>query len=1173
VQYTDYTVWQHTLLGDGADPDSLLSTQVDYWIARLADLPDELLLPTDRPRPAMASHAGDEIRFDLGPGLHRGIVELARESGATVFMVLQAAVAALLGKLGAGTDIPLGSPIAGRTDDALEDLVGFFTNTLVLRTDISGDPTFAQLLDRVRETDLAAYARQDVPFEYLVEVLNPARSMARHPLFQVMVVLQNTDDEPVPLPGLATRIEPISSTASQVDLTFQFVERFDGSTPAGVIGLLEFSTDLFDRSTVDAVAARLTRLLEAVTADPAARLATVDVLEPAERAALLRLSRGPDRPVGDGVMERIRAAGARTPNAIAVSDWVGSLDYATMLGRASALARRMDGGLVAVLASPGTGFLTAVLAALSCGGAYMPMDVLAPVGRLAESLVDSRAVAVVVDEEHREQARQVLAAAGSTASVLLLDEATDPMDALVALSGADDDLAYVIYTSGSTGRPKGAMVERAGMANHIWGKVDDTRLSGADTVVHNGPVTFDVSVWQMLGALQFGGRVVMVERATASDPVALFDVVVRERVTVLEVVPSMLRAALDAWDLAGGPVELPTLRYLVPTGDVLAPDLCARWFARFPDIPLVNTYGLTECSDDVAHAVITADGWAEGTRVPIGTPIRNTALYVLGEDLRPAPVGVPGELYVGGVAVGRGYLARPGLTATRFVADPFGPPGARLYRSGDSVVLRADGKLEFLQRRDNQIKIRGYRIEPGEIETALRSLPSVGDAAVQVGVDSGGHKRLIGYLVPALGRSSLDTGVVRRELGEVLPDYMMPALFSVLPELPLTAHGKLDRRALPTPDFDQLGQGRQPRTPAEQALCAVFTRVLGLRQVGADDDFFELGGHSLLAVRVVDRARKAGVSISIADVFTHRTPEALARAASLADTAVTRVFDEVRERAAGDTEFDPFAIVLAIRPSGGRPPLFCIHSGLGFSLPYLGLARHIDPTYPVYGIQSPSITTLAPSASTLTELAKSYVQHIRSVTPNGPYHLVGWSFGGLLAQEIAVHLRADGHQVGLLASLDGYPHAEDLAEHAGADDQEVFAWFLEFLGHGRAEFAGRTLSRHDIVDVLRHDRNPLAELGEERVFALLDAMRRTTDLTERHTPGSYDGELTLLVAQPTDAPDEVADRTARWASYAGSVRAYRVACPHDDMMDPGPQAEIGAVLDAELRRFSEGEEV
>ncbi|SDG50778.1 amino acid adenylation domain-containing protein [Lentzea fradiae] len=866
VQYADYALWQRDLLGDEADPESLAAKQMEFWRSALADLPDELGLPTDRPRPGVSSYRGDTVRFELPADLHRGLADLARTTGASLFMVLQAALSTLFRKLGAGTDIPIGAPIAGRTDDALDDLVGFFLNTLVLRADLAGDPTFRELLGRVRETDLAAYAHQDLPFERLVEVLNPTRSRARQPLFQVVLILQNNATAEVDLPGLRTTAELLRTPAADVDLHFDFIEEYDAEgSGAGVEGLLKFSTDLFDRSTVDLMVERLVRLLSTVVADPDQRISAIDVLGSAERDRLLVEWNDTGRAGGFAdVVERVRELALASPDVVAVEDDFGSVSYAELVARASAVSRRISGGLVGVLSDPGIGFVVSVLGVLGAGSAYVPLDPGAPLTRNADLIANSGIETLLVGPEYAGLARSF-----PGVEVVVLDGASD--DELVALSGGSDDLAYVIFTSGSTGVPKGAMVHRGGMVNHLLAKVEDLGLSSADVVVQNAPLTFDISVWQTLVALVVGGRTRVVGRATAMDPAALFAL---EGVTVLEVVPSLLRTALDSWDSGAAVPDLGGLRWLVVTGEALAPDLCVRWHDRFPTIPLVNAYGPTECSDDVTHAVIEGD---PGARVPIGRAVRNTKLYVLGDDLGLVPVGVPGELYVGGAGVGRGYLNDPVRTASVFVADPF-EVGSRMYRTGDRVVRRPDGQLEFLERRDHQVKIRGHRIELGEIETALRGLTGITDAVVDVRTDSAGQKRLIGYVVG-------DAAGVKTAAGAVLPDYMVPSIVVGLAELPLTANGKVDRKALPAPDFAENSSSGAPRTPGEEILCGLFAEVLEVPVVGIHDDFFDLGGHSLLATRLISRVRTVlGAELTLRTLFD--TPTVAALAACLGDTPV-----------------------------------------------------------------------------------------------------------------------------------------------------------------------------------------------------------------------------------------------------------------------------------------------
>ncbi|MEV5085631.1 amino acid adenylation domain-containing protein, partial [Streptomyces sp. NPDC056159] len=788
--------------------------------------------------------------------------------------------------LGAGTDIPLGSPIAGRTDEALDELVGFFVNTLVLRTDTSNNPTFRELLARVRDTDLAAYAHQDIPFERLVEVLNPTRSMARNPLFQVMLVLQNNVQADLRLPGLDVTVETAGAHAAQFDLSFDLTERYtEAGAPQGLDGRFDYSTDLFDPGTAERLLACFVQFLRAAVAEPDLPVSDLDIIDPAERRQLLLDWNRTDRDTETtGVVERVREIAARTPHATALTDDDQSVDYATLAGRASALSRRLlasgadAGSIVAILSDRTVRVPVAVLAVLGIGAAYVPLDPRAPHRRSAGMLADSGARLLLAAPEHLDAARELAAAAANPVEVLALDDATDDVGQLMPLVGGPGHLAYVIFTSGSTGRPKGAMVHHRGMVNHLLAKIEDLELTDADSVVANAPLTFDISVWQMLAGLVAGGRVRLVGEDTALDPQALFGRVADERITVLEVVPSLLRTALDAWGSGAEPVELPALRWLMVTGEALPPDLCGRWLARYPHIPLVNAYGPTECSDDVTHAVIDAATALGDVRVPIGAAIRNTRLYVLDNRLQPVPVGVPGELYVGGTGVGYGYVGDPRRTAVTFVPDPFADePGRRLYRTGDRVRRLPDGQLEFLGRLDHQVKIRGQRIELGEVEAALRAVPAVTDAVVTVGTDPAGQSRLVGHIVGAV-----DPRQVRTELAGALPEAMVPAALMVLDALPLTPNGKVDRKALPAPDFGALatGSGRAPRTPQEELLCEVFAEVLGLPRVGLDDDFFDLGGHSLLATRLVNRIRAVfGVELQVRSLF--ETPTVAGIAASL----------------------------------------------------------------------------------------------------------------------------------------------------------------------------------------------------------------------------------------------------------------------------------------------------
>ncbi|MGW0209067.1 amino acid adenylation domain-containing protein [Streptomyces sp. NPDC003233] len=877
VQYSDYTLWQQELLGDTSTPGSLGRRQLDFWRETLTGLPEELELPADRSRPAVAHRRGRQTRFAVNPDVTARLRDVARGSRATLFMVLQAAVAALLTRMGSGTDIPLGTAVAGRPEEALDELVGFFVNTLVLRTDTSGDPEFTELLGRVRDADAAAFAHQDIPFERLVEELNPPRSRSRNPLVQVSVELHGGGADLDEWPGLACTTLPADlGGAVKFDLTWDFVES-DG----GLTGLLGTSDHLFDPGSGERLAERLVRLLSAVAEEPTTRLSRLPLISADERQDLLVGSyREQHEDLGRGVVERIRDHARAHPDAVAVTDARGSVDYARLVGRASALSRRLGAGdpagrrgFVGVLAERGPVVLAGLLGVLGAGCVYVPLDTKAPRARNAARLADTGAACLLTDAENAEAARLLAESLDHPVEVVSLELDPDPLDDLAPVTATADDLAYVIFTSGSTGKPKGAMVRHLGLINNLLGEAEAIGIADAGhAVASSAPLTFDISVWQMLTSLIFGGRVHAIDDATARDPRALFQAAEAAELTVLQVVPSLLQAALDDWDALGGAPTRLRLHRLAVTGEALAPDLCRRWLARYPGIPLVNCYGPTECSDDITQATITSDTLPSGALTPIGVSTRGIRLYVLDDRLQLVPKGVPGELYAGGVGVGLGYLADPCRTAVTFVADPFTPePGQRMYRTGDLVRHGPDGQLEFLGRRDHQVKIRGQRIELGEVEFALRGLDGIRDAAV-VATPGRGGQMLVGYYVGAV-----DATGVRAALAELLPDAMVPGALVPMEVMPLTANGKLDRKALPAPEPVRVGGGRKPATAVEQALVEVFAETLGADDIGAEDGFFASGGHSLLAVRLVrDINQRLGSELPLSAVFTHQSPAALA---------------------------------------------------------------------------------------------------------------------------------------------------------------------------------------------------------------------------------------------------------------------------------------------------------
>ncbi|MGA5493534.1 amino acid adenylation domain-containing protein [Streptomyces cinereoruber] len=884
VQYADYALWQRALLGDPADASSLACRQSAFWRDALAGLPEELALPTDRPRPAVPTHRGDTVTAELPADLVARLDRLAADSGATMFMVVHAAVAALLHRLGAGDDIPLGTPVAGRGDSALDGLVGFFVNTAVLRTDLSGDPSFTELLDRARTAGLAVLDHADLPFDAVVEAVAPARSLARHPLFQTMVAYEGGGPDLSRLLGTDAGEFPVRGGAAKFDLEILF-RRTRGADGAGMTCGLRYATDLFERAGAERLTERLVRLLDAVATAPDASVSSAALMDGDERRRVLEEWNATGRVVdGPQTLADLVAAGAARTEGPALVFEDEELSRTEFDARVNRLARLLIGrgvgpeSVVAVALPRSLALLVAIHAVVRAGGAYLPLDLTLPADRLTHMTDTARPVCVLTDLPS-------LGAlpAGVEAEPVVLDapEVRAELDDLAGAEVTDADRrmpllprhpAYVIFTSGSTGRPKGVMVEHEAIVNRLAWMEGTYRLTSADRVLQKTPTTFDVSVWELFWPLAQGVPLVIARPEGHRDPEYLAELIRGQRVSVLHFVPSMLQAFLDSVDVA----DCPGLRLVVCSGEALPTDLVNRFHtsAGGRTVALENLYGPTEAAVDVTAA--TALPGATTASASIGSPVWNTRVHVLDGRLQPVPVGVPGELYLAGVQLARGYLSRPDLTAERFVADPYGPAGSRMYRTGDLVVRHADGRIQYLGRTDDQVKLRGLRIELGEIDAVLSGAPGVVHAVTLVREDRPGVQRLVGYVV-GTGDGPVPVDAVRAHAASRLPEYMVPNVFLEIPAVPLSPNGKLDRRALPVPPDAVAGPSRAPRDAREEILLGIVAAVLGLETAGVEDDFFDLGGHSLLAARAASRMRSAlGVECSVRDVFEARTVAALA---------------------------------------------------------------------------------------------------------------------------------------------------------------------------------------------------------------------------------------------------------------------------------------------------------
>ncbi len=935
VQYKDYTLWQRELLGDEDDPDSIAAAQLAHWRAELAGVPQPAQLPLDRPRPTVAGHRGGHVSFELEPELLAGLGKLAADRGATAPMVAQAALAVLLHHLGAGDDLTIGSPIEGRADEQLDDLIGFFVNTWVLRVDLSKNPTFDDLLDQVRNRALAAYDNQDMPFERLVGLLAPERSISYSPLFQTMLAWQFMWQE-IEMPGLRVTPVPVGTDTAKFDLFFNIIPHASGRA----YGRLEYAAELFDHGTAASFADRYVRILRQVVADPGVRLGGVDVLTGDERELLAGVNEtaGPVR--GATVPELVTDQVTRTPDATAVVAGRTELSYRELNVRAGRLAARLrDRGvgpdvLVAVVLPRTADLVVTLLGVLKAGGAYLPIDPEYPAARMDLLLGSADPALVLTDLK--------TAAALPECRVPVLHLADLNLDApdldapdLAPLGGTGvdgsdprirpDNLAYVMYTSGSTGTPKGVGITHATVVNAALRVRGTARMEPGARMLAATSVSFDVSVFEIFAALAAGASVEIVR-----DVLELTE---RDRWsgTTVNAVPRMVSALLDTVIEDPGAHEL-DFDTVIFGGEALTADLVHKLRRAFPDVRAVHGYGQTE-SFYFATFEVPPQSTETGV-IPVGRPVTNMAAYVLGPELAPVPPGVIGELYAGGL-IARGYRHSGGATAERFVACPFGPAGERMYRTGDLAVWDRNGRLRIVGRADSQVKVNGIRVEPAEVETVLAQHPGVGQAVVTACEDHTGTTRLVGYVAPAGGgagsgdadilRAHVSTADLRRFLAGRLPDYMVPALLILLDRLPWTTTGKLDRAALPEPEFTG-AEYRAPRSDAERVLAEVYADVLDTSRVGVDDDFFTSGGDSIRSLQVVARARTRGVEVSTRQIFEHRT---VARLARLVEERGSEERATLAELPGGGTGWAPLpptaAHVLALGGGLGR---FCMSAML-----------------------------------------------------------------------------------------------------------------------------------------------------------------------------------------------------------------------------------------------------
>ena len=1112
IQYGDYAVWQQQWIQSGG-----LDQQLDYWKQKLTGAPALLDLPTDWPRPAEQSYRGTTIRTIMPLELLTKLRELGEREGTTLFMTLMAAFVAMLSRYSGQGDVVVATPVANRSRVELESVIGLFVNTLALRVDVDDDPSFVELLRRVRETALEAFSNQDLPFEKLVQELNPERSQSYAPVAQVLFVLQNAVEQPATLAGLQHERMLTERGTAKFDLAL-----FAGEVSEGLRVAIEFCSDLFEPAAIEWMLKHYEALLEAAIADPSAPVSRLSMLSDAERElVLVGFNDSPATSTGGCVHEWFDEQARLTPDAIAVESGAQQITYAQLQTRANQLAHHLAGlgvgpdVVVAMAVERSIEMIVGVLAVLKAGGAYAPLDPAYPSDRLAFMLADSGA-SVLLTHAHllaRFPAHQ--------ARTVCLDDDQDEFAAaghtVPEIEVNAENLAYVIYTSGSTGWPKGVAMAHQPLANLIAWQQRSLRPPVAARTLQFASLSFDVAFQEIFSTLCSGGTLLLIAEDTRRDAHALVRLVAGAEVERLFLPYVALQSLCEAAEHLQ--LSLATLREVITAGEQLkATAPIRRFFQRHSGCALFNHYGPSE-----THVVTSfrCDDQPENWPAlpPIGRPISNARTYLLDGHLQPAPVGVPGELYVGGVSIARGYLNRPELTAERFLDDPFATePGARMYRTGDLARHLHDGNISFLGRADDQVKIRGFRVELGEVEAMLSRHPAVAEAVAVLNEDSPGDRRLVAYVVPRDGAEADELDLLAHARG-LVPDYMVPQYFVHLDAVPLTPSGKLDRRALPAP----AGRGpaarefAAPGTDLERALASIWQRLLRVDQIGIDDDFFDLGGHSLLAVQLVHALeQEIGRTSTLPMLFRNRTIRALAH----------------ELRAGGVDATEPSILKLA---NGTGPALFCIcgvHA-------YQELAEELAPEYSLYGVFLPVEQELFNGSNSgqrlrrlsVQDMAALYVAAVREQQPSGPYLLLGFCFGGVLAYEAAQQLRRAGEEVSLLAMLDS-----TLGSVMGRHGDRSLVPRLRRTAVQHYELLPKPMQRRLLGDDWQSETRRL-ELARMRIYGA--AMRR-------YRVSAYGGP-TVLVRPEISAKaysEDLVDETWGWGRHIADLQVCNVPGAH-----------------------------
>ncbi len=1129
VQYADFSLWEKQWLRG-----ELLQTQLNYWRQQLQNAPELLQLPTDRPRPNIQTHKGKTQRFLLNRELTQKIQNLANESGQTLFMTLWAAFATLLYRYSGQSDILIGSSIANRNRSEIESLIGFFVNTLVLRSNFEDNPSFLELLNQVKETTLKAYEHQDVLLE---QVLPSQRSLSYSYLFQVMFILQPPEVE-LELPGITCHQLYQESVVSKFDLTVSMTETFQGLEAEW-----EYKTDLWDDSTIKRMAGHFENLLSAVVAHPYQTVNQLQLLSKNESNQLLvewnqTQSEYPqDKCIHQLFEEQVEL----TPNAIALVFCEQQLTYFELNQKANQVAHYLQilgvkpEELVGICVERSLEMIIGLLGILKAGGAYVPLDPNYPAERLSYMLTNSKVDVLLTQQD-------LLSSLPSTpGQIVCLDKdwgviekySNSPLNTDVS----SNNLAYVIYTSGSTGQPKGVMIEHRSLVKAYWGWEKAYQLKSTTTChLQLANFSFDVFTGDWVRALCSGAKLVLCPSEIRTDPAQLYNLMRYQKVDFAEFVPALIRPLVEYLEQTQQLLDF--MQILIVGSDI--------WYmGEYGNLVnycgsnsrVINSYGITECTIDSTFFEDKKNSIPEQALVPIGRPMSNTKIYILDQQLQPVPIGVIGELYIGGDGLARGYLNRPELTQEKFIANPF-QTGERIYKTGDIARYLNDGNIEYLDRIDNQVKIRGFRIELGEIESVINTHPQIQQTVVIAREDIPGNKRIVAYIVGDNAR--LNTGEVREYLKQKLPEYMVPSAFMFLKDFPLTPNGKIDRKALPVPDLDLSSEGKLifPRDTIELKLEQIWSDLLGIYPIGVKNNFFELGGHSLLAVRLMSQIQQQfHKKLSLATLFQNSTIEQIAHM--------------LRQ----ETDLD-WSVLVPIKSQGNKPPLFCIHPSGGNVLCYQDLAYQLDLEQPVYGLQSFGLNPENEPHSSIEQMASYYIQAIQTVQPHGPYFLFGWSLGGIVAFEMAQQLSRQGEQIAFLASVDSDPLFT--TSELENDDAVLMVWLLGQELEPCLSEIQQLAPQEKLLYMLEQAKQKNLvpeEFDLAEVQHLLEINKLNILALGKYQPQLYSGAMIVIQASETET-----DLASVWNEFVEELHTDMIPGNHYNLVRPPQVQRLAQIL-------------